>query len=242
MSRTKSAYNDLSGNSYTNYRHPLMHAIALLLRFKFHHEVGQHIPGQFGLPVTKPMNDSRIALYDFLMSVSLGVEIDRMELGNLVHPLLVSLLTAKCKANDRIGHIFDVTIPIGLYKGDGIYRNVMCATKYCAWLQFCLRSVAIQCARLGSAQASYKPFLETSLIVHNEWPEDDDYEQNNLDWDQLDFVGDVDPEMRQIVKHASQELEPVFFVDAPGDDSDSSQPEDSSLLGSHPLARDDLLS
>jgi hypothetical protein len=228
-----------------------MHAIALLLRYKLHHESGQRVPGSFELPITKSLNETRIALYEFLLSVPLDDEMDRVTLGIQVHALSVSLLTAKCRASNRFGHIFDITIPIALYKGNGIYTNANTATRYCAWLQFCLRSVAIQATRLGGVQKLYIPFqrminnMEDSKVVElndDGWGQGDD---EGLE--ELDVVGDV---MLQTGEARGQKVpEPIFLVDGLDKTDETPSSNISSRgplsimegLGSHPLEEDVLL-
>lgn len=209
----------ISISAYADYRHPLMHAVALLLRYKFYHESGHHVPGNFELPMTKSLNETRIALYEFLLSVPLSDGIDRATLGIKVHALSVSLLTAKCRVNDRIGHIFDVTIPIALYKGDGVYRTANSATQYCAWLQFCLRSVAIQVTRLGGVEKPYIPFERTvdGMELSGKAVElsDDGWGDGSDDvgFEDLDVISDFVLTVGEEIAGKGQE--PIFFVDGP---------------------------
>jgi len=63
--------------------------------------------------MTKSLNELHIALYEFLLSVSLDHVLDRVILGSRVHALVCSLLMAKCRVSNRIRHILDITIPMG---------------------------------------------------------------------------------------------------------------------------------
>ena len=226
--RTKSRYNSIS--DYAQYRHPLTHAVALLLRYKFHYDSGQRVAGKFELPMTKSLNETRIALYEFLLSVSLDEVLDRVTLGTQVHALVVSLLTAKCRVSNRIGHILDITIPMGIYKRDGIYRNANYATQYCAWLQFCLISVAIQASRLGGVEKSYVHYYgrkEHNDVVTSDELCDDEQDDTGFEdsgFEDVDIVSDL--VLRKRKKTGSKLPEPIFFVDEPGhlDQSSSSDP------------------
>ncbi len=239
----------ISMSAYAQYRHPLTHAIALLLRYKLHHESGQRVPGSFELPITKSLNETRITLYEFLLSVPLDDEMDRATLAIQVHAVSVSLLSAKCKAGHRSGHIFDITIPMALYRGNGIYATANAAMQYCAWLQFCLRSVAIQATRLGGLEKLYIPFQRTitgtedSKVVELN---DDGWGQGEEALEELDVIGDV---MLQTGEARGKKVpEPIFLVDGLERTDESPSSNTSSLgslimegLGSHPLEEDALL-
>ena len=165
--------------------------------------------------MTKSLNETHIALYKFLLSVSLDEAVDMVTLGPQVHPLVVALLMAKCKVSDRIGDILDITIPMGIYKRGGIYRSANYATQYCAWLQFCLISVAVQASRLGGLEKSYTHYgcEERNDAVTSDELYDD--EQDDTDLEDLDIVDNVTwgkgkrPSGRKVP-------EPIFFVDEPG--------------------------
>lgn len=172
--------------------------------------------------MTKSLNETRIALYEFLLSVSLDEVMDRVTLGTQVHPVVVALLTAKCKVSNRIGHILDITIPMGIYKRGGVYRNANYATQYCAWLQFCLISVAIQASRLGGVEKSYIHYGRNEAMTSDELY---DVEQDDsTDLEDLEIVNNV--AWRNGKGASSTVPEPIFFVDEPGqlDKSPSSDP------------------
>jgi len=118
----------MSDASYDHYYYPLLHSIAFLLRLKLRYDRGHKLPGNIKIPFTKALQQSRTELYEFLMSAPLDGEIDPDMLGILVHRVLIALLMARCNVTDRIGHIFEITMPMALYKGNGIYRNASCAT------------------------------------------------------------------------------------------------------------------
>lgn len=252
--RTNSHYNVISTSAYAQYRRPLTHAIALLLRYKLYHELGQRVPGNFKLPMTKSLNDARIALYEFLISVPLEDEIDRATLGIRVHALSVSLLTARCTASIRIGHIFDITLPTALYRGSGVYTTANTATQYCAGLQFCLRSVAIQATRLGGIEKLYIPFqkmtigMEESIKVvelnYDSWGQGD---EGLEDLEDLDAIANVT--LRTGEARREKVPEPIVLLDGlEKTDANSSlngssmgSPSTTEELGNHALDQDPLL-
>lgn len=158
--------------------------------------------------MTKSLNELHIALYEFLLSVSLDHVLDRVILGSRVHALVCSLLMAKCRVSNRIRHILDITIPMGNYKRDGIYRNANYSTQYCAWLQFCLMSVVIQASRLGGVEKSYVRYeCKPDEVASNADDEDTSLED-------LDIVDDVTSRQRK--REGRKIPEPLFFVDEPG--------------------------
>lgn len=153
------------------------------------------------------------------MSAPLNEEINATTLGVLVHRVLIALLTARCNVTDRIGHIFDITIPMALYRGNGIYRNASCATKYCAQMQYCLRSVVIHTVRLGGPLEPYTLVEVTDPGVPSKDCLIDDSEEADQiqDLEELDLVDDV-----YLVRHSEASErpadEPLCFAD---DDDDA---------------------
>ena len=153
------------------------------------------------------------------MSAPVDEEIDPTMLGVLVHRVLIALLTARCDVTDRIGHVFDITIPMTLYRGNGIYRNASCATKYCAQMQYCLRSVVVHTVRLDGPLEPYTLLDVTDAEVPSKVCLVDDSEEAEQiqDLEELDMVDDV-----YLVRHseASEQPaeEPLCFAD---DDDDA---------------------
>lgn len=150
------------------------------------------------------------------MSAPLDEEIDPTTLGVLVHRVLIALLTARCNVTDRIGHVFDITIPMALYKGNGIYRDASCATKYCAQMQYCLRSVVVHTVRLDGPLEPYTLLDDTDTRAPSNRDcsvEDSEEAEQIQDWEELDLVDDV-----YLVRHAEKRSErpvdePLCFVD-----------------------------
>ncbi len=146
------------------------------------------------------------------MLAPLDEEIDYARLGDLVHKLSISLLTAKCRVGDQIGHIFDITVPMALYKGNGIYQTALCATRYCAQMQYCLRSVVIHIARLGGPYGAYVPFDSTKKVMPDPAIDEDE------DSEELDVVDGVYSSRCAESPDISMK-EPLHFVDNDSDDS-----------------------
>lgn len=155
------------------------------------------------------------------MSAPLEKEIDLTMLGTLVHRVLVSMLTTQCKVIDRIGHIFDITVPMALYNGDGIYRSALCATRYCAQMQYCLRSVVVHVVRLGGPCEPFTSFEipATGILPHEDFTKE--HGKESLDSEGLEAVDDLYP-FRHSGKFKEPPVkEPLYFID---DDYDTIGP------------------
>lgn len=206
----------MSDASYDHYYYPLLHSIAFLLRLKLRYNRGQKLPGNIRIPFTKCLQQSRTELYEFLMSTPADEEIDPTKLGVLIHSVLIALLTARCNVADRIGHIFDITIPMALYRGNGIYRNASCATKYCAQMQYCLRSAVVHIVRHDGPLEPYTALDVTDAGIPSKVDDSEEAEQIQ-DLEELDMVDDI-----YVVRHSEASErpaeEPLCFVD---DDDDA---------------------
>ena len=223
---TNSEFRDLSDGSYQHYYYPLLHSVAFLLRLRFRCDRGDCLPDNFKVPFTQSLRTSRNELYKFLMSAPLEKDIDLITLGVLVHGVLVSMLTAQCKVIDRIGHIFDITVPMALYNGDGTYRSASCATKYCAQMQYCLRSVVVHIVRLGGPSDPFTFFeIPATAILSNEDFTVTDHSEESLDLEELEVVDDLYP-LRRENKFAKPPVkEPLHLIDEDDDDAIASPTE-----------------
>jgi hypothetical protein len=177
------------------------------------------------------------------MSAPLEKDIDLITLGVLVHGVLVSMLTAQCKVIDRIGHIFDVTVPMALYNGDGIYRSASCATRYCAQMQYCLRTVVVHIVRLGGPSELFTFFeIPATAILPNEdfTVTDHGEDSESLDLEELEVVDDLYP-LRHENKFAKTPVkEPLHFIDEDDDDAIAS-PTEGTSVNKNQRHRDQLL-
>ena len=195
-----------------------MNSIACLLRLKFRYDRGHELPGNIKFPLTKSLQMSRNELYEFLMSTPLEKEVDPAALGALVHKILIAILTAQCKVTDRIGHIFDITVPMTLYKGNGIYRSASCATKYCAQMQYCLRTVVVHIVRLGGPLAPYILFESMDTEDTRDLNEDPSIEngkelEQGEDLEEIDVVDDLYSSRHSIGFSERPVEEPLCFID-----------------------------
>ena len=193
-----------------------MHSIACLLRLKFRCDQGHKLPGNIKFPFTKSLQKSRNELYEFLSSTSLEEEVDPVVLGVLVHKLLISMLTAQSKVSERVGHIFDITVPMALYKGNSMYRSASCATRYCAQLQYCLRTVVVHIVRLGGPLAPYIQFESTDTKVdlnEDSCIENTDELEQSQDLEELDVVDDLYPLQHSEGSSKGPVEEPLHFLD-----------------------------
>ncbi len=198
-----------------------MHSMACLLRLKFRYDRGYELPGNIKFPFTKSLLKSRNELYEFLMSTPLETEVDPAALGALVHKFLIATLTAQCKVTDGIGHIFDITVPMTLYAGNGMYRSASCATKYCAQTQYCLRTVVVHIVRLGGPHILFESMdREGARDLNENSPIENGEElEQGEDLEGLDVVDDLYSSQHSEVLSEGPVEEPLRFIDEEDDDA-----------------------
>ena len=120
-------------------------------------------------PVASPVSDflhlnkhakqAAKALYDFLTTEG-SEDFLREKLATLVHELLVVLLVSQTDTTHIVGGPFDIALILSAYiLSSQTYGPATIPNRYCSWLQYDMRSIAVHLICLGGFDRVYKTFV-----------------------------------------------------------------------------------
>jgi hypothetical protein len=157
--RTKSKYRDLSLQTISHYRDPLFLTISLLLWYNFQCERKHPLVNRVNLGLTGAIKQAVKALYAFVRPLGEEEDICQEGLGEHVHRLLTALLISQQPVTEKIGGPLEYTFVLAMYLGQGKFRQAPQLSKFCAMLQYCLRTIVVHIVRLGSLNTDYVTFV-----------------------------------------------------------------------------------
>jgi len=127
------------------------------------------------LHLNKNAKKAAKALYDFLTTGG-SEDFPREKLAALVHELLVLLLVSQTDTTHIVGGPFDIALILSAYiPSSQTYGPPTIPNRYCAWLQYDMRSIAVHLIRLGGFDRVYKPFepMVANMDSTDDWGLDD---------------------------------------------------------------------
>lgn len=76
-----------------------------------------------------------------------------------MHTLLVALLVSQTGTEHIVGGPFDIALIISAYfPGSNTYKPATAPNRYCAWMQYVMRSILVHLMRLGGFKKGYMPY------------------------------------------------------------------------------------
>jgi len=111
--------------------------------------------GSFTVTSSQAQHDATKALLQYIM----GGTLDRLQLLQLLHALLVSLVQHQIKGSDKMKCPTDQSLCLMSLKTDGCFQLANSLTQDCAKLQFTFFSIVVHIARMeGKGLQEFVPF------------------------------------------------------------------------------------
>ena len=156
------------------------------------------------LHLNKHAKKAAKALYDFL-TIEGSEDFPREKLAALVHELLVVLLVSQTDTTHIVGGPFDIALILSAYiPSSQTYGPATIPNRYCSWLQYDMRSIAVHLIRLGGFDRVYKTFVPAvtsasmdsadDLSLDDDDDDDDAPPKDPLDLHEEDMDQDISEE------------------------------------------------